>query len=69
VTSVQDLIGLGANWKPVKYVTEYIGNVVQLLREPSPDDALEKTEAFHLFLSDRAAFNDRARRFTREHAM
>jgi hypothetical protein len=53
----------------VKYVTEYIGNVVQLLREPSPDDALEKTEAFHLFNSDRAAFNDRARRFTREHAM
>jgi hypothetical protein len=53
----------------MKYVTEYIGNIIQLLREPSPDDAIEKNEAFHQFTTDRAAFNDKARRMTREHAM
>ena len=64
----QDLIGLGTKWKGTKYVPEYIGNVIQLLREPSPDDAIDKNDAFHQFTTDRAAFNDTARRVTLEHA-
>ena len=68
-SSAQDLIGIGPKtWKTTKYVPEYIGNVIHLLRQPSPDDACYLSEAFHLYQSNRAAFNEKARRVTQEYA-
>jgi ubiquitin-protein ligase len=67
-SSPQDIIGIGPKtWKTSKFVPEYIGNVIQLLREPAPDDAVEN-EACHLYQSNRAAFTERARRETLEYA-
>jgi ubiquitin-protein ligase len=68
-SSPQDLIGIGPKtWKNTKYVPEYIGNLIQVMREPAIDEAFDRNEAFHLYQSNRAAFTERARTATLEYA-
>ncbi len=48
---------------------EYIGTVIQLLREPAPEESLDRNDAFTLYQSNRAAFTEQAKRATQQHAM
>jgi hypothetical protein len=46
-----------------------MGTVIQLLREPCISSAFDHNDAFNLYQSNRAAFAERAKRATQEHAM
>jgi hypothetical protein len=64
---LQSMIGCGMLWSPMRCTWEVIANIIQLIREPAFDDAWTEYHSY-LPVEARAAFNDEARRSTRQYA-
>jgi ubiquitin-conjugating enzyme E2 D len=56
------------NWSPALTISKVLLSISSLLTDPNPDDPLDASVAT-LYVSDRAAFEQSAREYTRRYAM
>lgn len=59
---------LKQQWSPALTMDKVLLSICSLLEDPNPDDPLD-TDSANLYKNDRPAFDEKARKWTREYAM